>query len=79
MNPYRERLCDYCSGSIQTGQRWVRQKVYKPLVAGTDPTYRHYHAEAFVGQGASCWEKHQTQQLTHPGALRIGCFDWLKE
>lgn len=52
------RSCNYCQQSIAVGQRWVREKVYDPQARGTDATYRHFHAESFESQEASCWERH---------------------
>ena len=60
--------CAYCGWSIKEGQRWVREKIYEPVVAGRDPIYRRYHAELFDGQELSCWEK----QLVESESRRIG-------
>jgi len=56
------RQCNYCQSSIIQGQRWVRQKIYDPLLDNRQVSYHHYHAEPFAGQGESCWEKHQLQK-----------------
>ena len=53
--------CAYCRSSIASGQRWVREKVYEPTLVGHGPRYRRYHAEVFVSDGLSCWEKHQME------------------
>jgi hypothetical protein len=43
---------------VESGQRWVREKVYEPALAGREPRYRRYHAELLYGQELSCWERH---------------------
>ena len=50
--------CAYCRSPIESGQRWVREKVYDPALNQRDPSYHRYHAEIFAGEEASCWEKH---------------------
>jgi len=50
--------CGYCRSLIECGQRWVREKIYEPST-DNDPHYRRYHADLFVDEGLSCWEKHQ--------------------
>jgi hypothetical protein len=59
---YDARSCDYCQSSIETGQRWVREKIYDPRSDGQNPAYRHFPAETFGGQEGSCWEKHQMKR-----------------
>ena len=59
---YCVKYCDYCNSSIAACQRWVREKIYNPLLDGRDPAYHHYHAEPFVGDKGSCWEKHQMER-----------------
>jgi hypothetical protein len=54
-------ICAHCGAEIETGQRWVREKVYEPALAGREPQYRCYHAELFDGQQLSCWERHLPQ------------------
>jgi hypothetical protein len=49
-------ICAHCAAEIEAGQRWVREKVYEPALAGREPRYRRYHAELFDGQKLSCWE-----------------------
>jgi hypothetical protein len=58
------RHCDYCRSSIVEGQRWVRQKIYNPHPDGQGARYRHYHAEPFVGERESCWEKQSMERET---------------
>jgi len=53
------KYCDYCHSSVAAGQRWVREKISSSRLDSGDWTYRHYHAELFVGEEGSCWEKHQ--------------------
>lgn len=54
--------CNHCHSLIVAGQRWVRQKVYDPCRGSREvAAYHHYHAEPFLGQGQSCWEKHQME------------------
>lgn len=62
------RCCDFCHASIVEGQRWVRQKVYKPGSNDEDPSFRHYHADVFDGQTESCWEKQIERALTRTAA-----------
>lgn len=62
------RCCDYCRASIVEGQRWVRQKVYKPSSNNEGPSYRHYHADLFEGQTESCWEKQLERSLSRTAA-----------
>ena len=50
-----------CRSLIETGQRWVREKIYDPALNGRDPGYHRYHAEPFAGQEISCWEKRQME------------------
>jgi hypothetical protein len=59
---------------IETGQRWVREKVYEPALAGREPQYRRYHAELFDGQQLSCWERHllQADKADSPRKLEDG-------
>jgi hypothetical protein len=59
---YCANQCAYCRSSIESGQRWVREKIYDTELTGRDPSYRRYHAELFAGQEGSCWEKHQMEQ-----------------
>ena len=54
-------ICTHCGAEIETGQRWVREKVYEPTLAGLEPQYRRYHAEPFGEQELSCWERHLLQ------------------
>ncbi len=54
--------CAHCKSPIESEQRWVRQKIYDPSHKDRDASYRRYHAEPFVGQNESCWEKHQLEQ-----------------
>ena len=56
--------CNYCRSSIIAGQRWVREKIYAPELDGRNPGYHHYHAEPFVAEEGSCWEKHQLARET---------------
>jgi hypothetical protein len=53
--------CAHCRQPIVSGERWVREKIYKP-VAGDAPRYQRYHADLFADENLSCWEKHQLQQ-----------------
>jgi hypothetical protein len=63
------KYCDYCHSSVGTDQRWVREKVYNPGFDGRDPAHHHYHAELFVGEEGSCWEKHQMEkEMARPSA-----------
>jgi hypothetical protein len=55
-------ICAHCAAEIVAGERWVREKVYEPALAGREPRYRRYHAELFDGQELSCWERHLLQQ-----------------
>jgi len=57
----RANICTNCGAEIETGQRWVREKVYEPALAGRQPQYRRYHAELSDGQELSCWERHLLQ------------------
>jgi len=56
------RFCNYCQHSIAVGQRWVREKIYDPRSTGQDAAYRHFYAEPFEGQEASCWERHLVER-----------------
>ena len=56
--------CTHCGAEIETGQRWVREKVYEAALAGRQPQYRRYHAELSDGQELSCWERHLIQAGT---------------
>jgi len=56
------RFCCYCQCSIVAGQRWVREKIYDPSSPRPDAAYRHFHAEVFVGENVSCWEKYWAEQ-----------------
>src|SRR5262249_7752172 len=42
------RECAYCRASIAPGQRWVRERIYDPLLGVREPGYCHYHAEPFA-------------------------------
>jgi hypothetical protein len=53
--------CAYCRSLIASGERWVREKIYEPTLVGRGPRYRRYHADLFVAEGLSCWEKHQLE------------------
>jgi hypothetical protein len=59
---YEMKSCDYCQSSIDADQRWVREKIYDPGPSGRDPGYHHYHAEPFLGQEGSCWERKQMER-----------------
>jgi hypothetical protein len=54
--------CAYCRAPIASGQRWVREKIYESTFVGQDARYRRYHADLFVGEDVSCWEKHLVRQ-----------------
>ena len=72
MAAYDVKFCDYCRSSIAAGQRWVREKIYDPRSNTQDPSYRHFHAEAFGGREVSCWEKHQIErELARSGVTAI--------
>jgi hypothetical protein len=60
MTVYDMKFCDYCQSPIDADQRWVREKIYDP--DERDPGYHHYHAEPFLGQEGSCWERKQTER-----------------
>jgi hypothetical protein len=55
--------CAYCRSLIIFGQRWVREKIYKPST-DNGPHYRRYHADLFVDEELSCWEKNQMELET---------------
>ena len=59
--------CAYCQSTIISGQRWVREKIYEPST-DKDPHYRRFHADLFVDEGLSCWERHQMELETARGA-----------
>jgi hypothetical protein len=50
--------CAYCRSLILSGQRWVREKIYEPF-PDDGLHYRRYHADLFVDEELSCWEKHE--------------------
>lgn len=54
-------ICAHCAAEIEEGQRWVREKVYEPVLDGREPRYRRYHADR---QELSCWEAHLLQLNT---------------
>ena len=56
------RRCEYCQSPIETGQRWVREKIYDPQSTNEHPAYGHFHAEPPGGLELSCWEKHELQR-----------------
>jgi hypothetical protein len=53
--------CAYCRSPIEPGDRWVREKIYESAPNGNGPSYFPYHADLFVGEEISCWEKHQME------------------
>ena len=53
--------CAYCRAPIASGDRWVREKIYESAPNGNGPSYFRYHADLFVGEEISCWEKHQME------------------
>jgi len=53
--------CAYCRAPIASGERWVREKIYESAPNGNGPSYFRYHADLFVGEEVSCWEKHQME------------------
>ena len=53
--------CAYCRSAITPGERWVREKIYEPF-AGNATRYRRYHADLFVGEESSCWEKQEMER-----------------
>ena len=53
--------CACCRAPIASGDRWVREKIYESAPNGNGPSYFRYHADLFVGQEISCWEKHQME------------------
>ena len=55
--------CACCRSLIALGQRWVREKIYEPPT-DNGPHYRRYHADLFVDEELSCWEKHQMELET---------------
>ena len=56
MNSHCLKHCNYCQSAIDAGQRWARQKIHNPDSTGRDRSYRHYHAQTFVGQQGSVGE-----------------------
>lgn len=58
MGPHQ---CAYCGAPIEPGERWVREKIYEPVLAHHGPRYHRYHADLFTGEEISCWEKHQVE------------------
>jgi hypothetical protein len=60
-------ICAHCATEIEAGQRWVREKVYEPALAGREPQYRRYHAELFDRQELTCWVRH----LLQPDSARL--------
>ena len=54
--------CAYCRAPIESGQPWVREKIYEPTRAHHTPRYRRYHADLFAAEELSCWEKHLIEQ-----------------
>ena len=53
--------CAYCRAPIASGDRWVREKIYESAPNNNGPSYFRYHADLFVGEEISCWEKHQME------------------
>ena len=53
--------CAYCRAPIESGQPWVREKVYDSFAHHT-PRYRRYHADLFAAEELSCWEKYQLEK-----------------
>jgi hypothetical protein len=53
--------CAYCECPIEPGDRWVREKIYESAPNSNGPSYFRYHADLFVGEEISCWEKHQME------------------
>jgi hypothetical protein len=53
--------CAYCRAPIESGQPWVREKIYESTHTAGGPCYRRYHADLFAGAEVSCWEKHQME------------------
>ena len=53
--------CAYCRAPIASGDRWVREKIYESAPNGNGPSYFRYHADLFVGEEISSWEKHQME------------------
>jgi hypothetical protein len=53
--------CAYCRAPIEPEHRWVREKIYEATPNGDGPRYFRYHADLFVGEEISCWEKHQME------------------
>ena len=53
--------CAYCRSIIEPEERWVREKIYESASNGNGPSYFRYHADLFVGEEISCWEKHQKE------------------
>jgi hypothetical protein len=64
------RRCDYCQSPIETGQRWVREKIYDPQPTSEIPAYRQFHAEGFAKLDLSCWEKRELEKEMARIALR---------
>ena len=56
-----QQECAYCRAPIESGQPWVREKIYEPTLVGQDARYRRYHADLFAKEALSCWEKHQME------------------
>ena len=54
--------CAYCRSPIEPGDRWVREKIYESAPNGNGPSYFRYHADLFLGEEISCWEKHQMEK-----------------
>ena len=57
----RPQQCAYCQSPIDEGNRWVREKIYDSVPNNNGPSYFRYHADLFVGEEISCWEKHQIE------------------
>ena len=59
----RSHQCAFCCCTILAGERWVREKIYEPLLDDA-ARYLRYHADLYGDEALSCWEKHQMQQQT---------------
>ena len=61
--------CAYCEWPIESEDRWVREKIYESAPNGNGPSYFRYHADLFIGEEISCWEKHQMElEITRTAA-----------
>lgn len=77
ISPSAPLVMQYCQMRLlsianRTRSTMGREKIHEPST-DNGPPYRRYHADLFVDEELSCWEKHQMELETAPARTAYRC------